>query len=722
MPIKHLSQSKTFVPVSTIPGWISRIDVVRSLRLHKVLAAVVAVSIVVLGLAFRARHKPTYAATSVVYVSPNFPATLKVNEEQEYPYDTFIEEQLHSVTGYNVLVDALKKLPPGVWRYPFESLESAADRLQHMMMVKRDGLSYQVQISLTGTDPTHLAEIVNAVTDSYLDETRDEQFYGRDKRLDALRQERTEVQNDLNAKLQEQTQISQALGLARLTTEGTDQIDTQVAKLRTDLSTAHEQRIQAEAQLSALENSDPNKPNAALDAAADEIIATDSSVLALKASLNQKRSVLLDQLAGMTPNHPLRKTTEEQLNEIERALAQMQSKLRNQAATHLEQKLRTDLVRTSTIESRLLSELQADTKQATQAAPSFQRSQVLKGEIAALQDRYATLDERTRNLELESKSPGPVHLFASARPPDGPVPSITRLIPILILPLALGFATASVVAIDFFDPRIYSSIDVEQILGFSAIGSLFDDQDVSMQIYEEGVLRMAGAIDQAARTAAVRTIVFTSVNAGGGTTSIVEDIGSTLAKLGRKTLRIDASGATPPVSYVTHQAAHHTLGAMQVKRQDGDIWSTAVVAQVIDQPFAPRLTPLTNLVDQAFKDLTVEYDMVLIDAAPILVSAETEYLARFADVTMLIAEAGKTTKVQLIRAARLLERVQIPGMAAVVNKIAYNRVDKATREDLSAFEARVEQSVKWSGSWGQNDAPLEFEDREQPAKEKSTYA
>jgi Mrp family chromosome partitioning ATPase len=573
-----------------------------------------------------------------------------------------------------------------------------------------------------GGDPTHLAEIVNAVTESYLDETRDQQFYGRDKRLDALRQERTQVQNDLNAKLQEQTEISQALGVARISMEGPAEIDTQVAKLRNDLNTAHEQRIQAEAQLSALENGDPNTPNAALDAAADEIIASDPSVLALKGSLSQKRALLLDQLSGMTANHPLRKTTEEQLNESERALAQMQAKLRSHAAMNLEQKLRTDLLRASTVESKLLTELEADTKQATQDAPSFQRSQVLKAQISALQDRYEALDERTRNLELESKSPGPVHLFSAARPPSGPIPSVTRLIRPLILPLALLLATVTVVVIDSLDPHLYISSDVEHILGFSPIGALFHDQDVSMQIFDEGILRMAGAIDQAARTAEVRTIVLTSTNAGAGTTSIVEDLGSTLAKLGRKTLTIDASGSTSPVAYVTKQAAPQTASTMQVKKQDVDVWSTAVIAQVIAQPFKPKLTPLTNLMDQAFKDLTIEYDMVLIDAAPILISAETEYLARFADVTILVTEAAKTTKSHLVRTARLLERLQVPGMAVVLNKIPYKRVNRATRDDISAFEARVEQSVKWGAPWkGEGDA-VAFDNREQPAKENSTYA
>jgi hypothetical protein len=155
--------------------------------------------------------------------------------------------------------------------------------------------------------------------------------------------------------------------------------------------------------------------SAALDAAADEIIASDPSLLALKSSLSTKRAVLLDQLAGMTANHPMRKSTEAQLTEIESALQQMQANLRNHAAANLQQKLRTDLKRASTVEAQLQSDLQSNTHQATHAAPSFQRALVLKAEITALQARYAAMDERTRNLELESKSPGSVHMFSAAR-------------------------------------------------------------------------------------------------------------------------------------------------------------------------------------------------------------------------------------------------------------------------------------------------------------------
>jgi hypothetical protein len=92
-------------------------------------------------------------------------------------------------------------------------------------------------------------------------------------------------------------------------------------------------------------------------------------------------------------------------------------------------------------------------------------------------------------------------------------------------------------------------------------------------------------------------------------------------------------------------------------------------------------------------------------------------------VTVLIAEAGTTTKVQLIRAARLLERLQIPGMAVVLNKINLRRADRATREDVSAFETRLGSgNAKWNPIRGKGDTSPDDDQSERVAKEDSTYA
>jgi MinD-like ATPase involved in chromosome partitioning or flagellar assembly len=99
---------------------------------------------------------------------------------------------------------------------------------------------------------------------------------------------------------------------------------------------------------------------------------------------------------------------------------------------------------------------------------------------------------------------------------------------------------------------------------------------------------------------------------------------------------------------------------------------------------------------KAFQELTNEYDIVLIDAAPLLTSAETEYLARFAHVTILVGESGRTKKAELKRSARLLERLNVNGVAVVINKVGLLRAEKTLKQDIDEFEARINKTnLRW---------------------------
>lgn len=245
-------------PRPSAPASAIRINVLRSLKIHAITASLIALVTCGLGLAVLLRHRPTFSATSIIYVSPNFPKTLTDDREQQYQYETYIQEEIHSVTRYDVIADAIKKLPPGAWQFPGESEESAVNRLQGSLEIDRIANTYQVGITLQGGRPGRLAEIVNAVTNTYIEKAKDEEFYGRDERLDTLRQERARIQSELDSLLQEQATIAKSLGVAIVSGEGSDPFDSQLEKMRTDLNTAHSQRIQAEAQLSSIENGDPS--------------------------------------------------------------------------------------------------------------------------------------------------------------------------------------------------------------------------------------------------------------------------------------------------------------------------------------------------------------------------------------------------------------------------------------------------------------------------------
>ena len=85
------------------------------------------------------------------------------------------------------------------------------------------------------------------------------------------------------------------------------------------------------------------------------------------------------------------------------------------------------------------------------------------------------------------------------------------------------------------------------------------------------------------------------------------------------------------------------------------------------------------------------YDVILIDASPLPISAHTEYLARVSDVTVLVVKSSATTKQELDRAARLLERLDVAGVAVVLNKISVERADRALKKELQRYEESFRQ-------------------------------
>jgi Mrp family chromosome partitioning ATPase len=87
----------------------------------------------------------------------------------------------------------------------------------------------------------------------------------------------------------------------------------------------------------------------------------------------------------------------------------------------------------------------------------------------------------------------------------------------------------------------------------------------------------------------------------------------------------------------------------------------------------------------------MEYDVVLIDAQPIPISAQTEYLARLADATVLVIKASGTTTQELDRAARLLERIEVAGVAVILNKVRVERADRALKREFRSYGNSLKQ-------------------------------
>jgi len=124
-----------------------RINVLKSLRLHRVTAILVTLLVLGLGLAVVARHKPYYSATSTLYVSPTVPKTLTEDHELDRPYESYVQEITHDINRYDILAEAIHRMPAGLWLYPGETERSGVARLQHSLEIERVGTTYQVDVT-----------------------------------------------------------------------------------------------------------------------------------------------------------------------------------------------------------------------------------------------------------------------------------------------------------------------------------------------------------------------------------------------------------------------------------------------------------------------------------------------------------------------------------------------------------------------------------------------
>jgi hypothetical protein len=255
--------------------------------------------------------------------------------------------------------------------------------------------------------------------------------------------------------------------------------------------------------------------------------------------------------------------------------------------------------------------------------------------------------------------------------------------------LILGCSITTAVAIDLLDGKIYTPHDVERVVGFYPLGVLLDDYEFRKEIAGEYYFRLAAGIDHAVRTAGVRTFLFTSPAHGSGTTSVVRNLTEKLQDLKLRVRTVTATGSDELVvsrGDVPLRSDH----LLQSRNKTDEILSSppAPLAPVHDplktpeEPTGVASNPVVRTLHQAGELC----DVVLIDANPLPISAKTEYLVRLADATVLVVKSGTTTKQELERSARLLERLDAAGVAVILNQMNHDRADRAQKVEFSRYE------------------------------------
>jgi hypothetical protein len=622
----------------------SEIDVIDSLQRRWLLAAGIFIICTVVGYRLiRYYVKPMYQAETTVYISPN---ALKDNLDHvnEVSYALLINHQIVTVLHHDTLSAALQRLDAkGLhWQYAGEAEQAAIERLRYSLAVWRVPDSYEITIGVHGPNPTNLATIANTIAEAYLARGSGEFVSERSDRLAVLTRENAFVEKELNEKLDQVTQYSEKLQVVDLQRAAEFPDDAMLAQMRTALAEAHQKRIIAEQELAVDE-----KSNAAPEA--EQIVMNDAATRTMLDGLLQRQSDLRLRLEGMLPANPLYNNTQKGLSSIDTQLHSVPAEMVSSIGLQLLDKRRNDVEQSQRIELALTDEFTHRLSDTQAASRQLREARAVNADIERLRAHLRDVQARIDALNLQAEMPGFLSMFSLARRPLQPQKNQKQKAFGTLLVFALILSLGVPIILDAGDPRIHNPTSIERILGLLPIGMTMESRPGREEFADEHMRRLVSGIQRCIARGA-KTVLLTPLK-----------FGSSDILAGEICKDLTERGFRPVLVHATRQM----LIPKAVERIGGRAQISALGSYV-----------------QMLKAAEQDCDVVLISAPPLLLSSDTELLATEADVTLMIVDAGKSTRKDLERAGRLLERLNGGGVGAILTNVRVERAGRSLRSEL----------------------------------------
>ncbi len=628
-----------------------RLRLRRALRMRWGWVAWFALAGCVLAIAFVLHRKPVYSAIAMLYVPPS-PQRILPNGIPNWPYDSptyemHIQEQINALTRQDVLAGALKRLRGTGWQRAKENDQTSEQRLLHSFTAERDGNSYQIAVKAKASTAELAARIANAVTKSYLENQSQQEEYGASTRIHLLQEELRRVETLLASDQQKLVGVNRELGVGTISANTPDPYDQDVSDLRTELAKARSAHDLAVAQRMSAQSG-------AYIGDTENQAQSDPGLISLKTGLYQRRSALIAQMAGLTLHHPLYKQDTIELQQLDKAIDEVTQKLEAAARERISKKLDGEVKTTEDEVEKLSAELARATVAAGDSTQYLQQANGLSAEIERLQRRYGMLDEQMHDQMLQLEAPNGIHIAAEAVAPIKPDASKTLLegLAVVIFFGMLGLGGA--VVRNRLDPLIYVSEDMEDVIGAKPLVVMADDAEVSERFQEQTMLRVVASLEDARRSREARRFLLLGV----ARETLLEDVAARLRRCQRS----------------VH--AEWDWAWTSDSESDGD----------------GRDIPMVSF-QQAVTNILAETKMERCQGVvcePFLLSGESEYLARFSDVVLVVVQCGVTRREELMAVSEALQQmpVRLAGFLLVGMKLKNANAREAKRIRILDERAR----------------------------------
>lgn len=687
-----------------------------SLKRHYRFSVLVWVLVILLGtpVAF-IKGKSTYNAESVFMVAPRYMKNLESDAEVELQSNTQYREYVNhlsqSVRRFDVLEQALARLrekgidpkPPALTDRRY------IEMLQRLIYVIPMGSTYMVKVGYTGgkDEKLFLHELINAVMAVFLETSKSEQIYGSDQRLIVLKESAVQLRGEMAQMDIERVQLGEQLGLTTFTENINNPFDLALAEARKKVSDATADRVRADAALSAFRQYGevPNDMGVSLL----QMRKSDIGMAGLQTEITRRQEELTQRIAGLADKHPAKAPALAELQALSERMRQRETTFDSETQQNFLVRLSTTLQQKQQVETELKNDLQQMQSQASEFARLFLRAMYLTREIRERDSRLQKINDRLNYLETESSALGWVRLVSPALPADMPGGVGKTKLLLMVIVAAFGLALVTPIGIDILDRRIRSVAEAEKVMGIPAAGWQVLREDLPTGMYaEELTRRFAAALMRLKARHQRHVFAFSSASLGGGSTQTILDTAICLEKLGSRVLVVEANAFAPYPGfdalkpglsdYLSEQAALEAL--------PGELKVQGTVLQAVGVGGQPGMgLQRMDRLEQAIKQWSDQYDFVLVDLPPLLLSADAEMLIALIGQVFLVVEADAVVRGEMAWAKRLLQKIDPEAVGLFVNKISMHRgggpiedmvVATLTGSKLSQFRSLSAWQLQWA--------------------------
>lgn len=560
--------------------------------------------------------------------------------------------------------------------------ERAASALRGGLGVQRMGLTYIIGVNFTSLNPEKSARIANAFAGQYIANQIADKG-GANRQANVFLEERL---NQLRGEVQSAEAAVEAYRSANnlLTSSGASLTEQEVSTYNQQLATAQADQAVEEARLRAARTQ-----LARGSTGGDVGEALQSSVVGqLRAQRSSVAARVADLQARYGPEWPALVRARQELAAIDE---QIQAEIQR-VISNLEARVQVAQDRTASLRAtlgRTRGTLAGNNAAAVRLNELERNAESVRTLYEGLLERYQETTNQSGNETADSR------ILQEARAPGSPSSPNVPVNLVLGFMLAIGCGLAVVVLAELMDDGLITSEDVQQRLGLPMLGtvplmmSIADRKDRRMPLTDYLLNRPLSAFAEAFRTlrtsimyaklgSAVKVIAVTSALPGEGKTTTSVCLAISAAQAGLKVVIVDCDirrrnvsrllGVDADLGLLDVLEGTASLGDVLLKGEASGAW----VLPTAKRDFTPREVFNTPEMASLLKLLREDFDMVILDTAPVLAVAETRVLASQADAVMFLTRWRKTPAKAAEAALRTLEQSEATVAGAVLTQVDMN--------------------------------------------------